>query len=138
MFVQFHGIWGLHLGAERKPLDDGSLDAALAQMEDEFGPLLRQKLKEQDVRLSGWMAISGSILISPLMIRASGNWAIRSLKKATCCMYSRLLQADDQLYLPAWMSLTVSNNILTFSSGMVYCSSCVVPRIWRFLALPVR
>ncbi len=53
MFVQFHGIWGLYLGAEKKPLDGGSLDDALAQLEDEFGPLLRQKLKKQGVRLDG-------------------------------------------------------------------------------------
>ena len=53
MFVQFHGIWGLYMGAERKPLDGGSLDQALALMEDKFGPLLGQKLKERGVRLDG-------------------------------------------------------------------------------------
>ena len=53
MFVQFHGIWGLYLGAERKPLDGGSLDEALAQMEEEFGSLLRQKLWEHGAKLDG-------------------------------------------------------------------------------------
>jgi molybdopterin converting factor small subunit len=53
LFVQFHGIWGLYLGAERKPLDGCSLDEALALMEGKFGPLLRQKLKERGVRLDG-------------------------------------------------------------------------------------
>jgi len=41
------------MGAEKKPLDGGSLDEALAQMEDKFGPLLRHKLKKQGVNLTG-------------------------------------------------------------------------------------
>ena len=51
--MQFHGLWGLYLGAEKKPLDGGSLDAALALMEDEFGPLLRQKLQDHGAKLDG-------------------------------------------------------------------------------------
>jgi molybdopterin converting factor small subunit len=41
------------MGAEKKPLDGGSLDEALARMEDKFGPLLQYKLMEQGVRLEG-------------------------------------------------------------------------------------
>jgi molybdopterin converting factor small subunit len=53
LFVQFHGIWGLYLGAEKKPLDGGSIDEALAQMEAKFGPLLRRKLQERGAKLEG-------------------------------------------------------------------------------------
>ena len=51
--VQFHGIWGLYLGAEKKPLAGGSLDEALAQMEDKFGPPLRKKLQDHGAKLDG-------------------------------------------------------------------------------------
>ena len=51
--VQFHGLWGLYLGAGPIPLEAGGLDEALALIEEKFGPLLRQKLKERGVRLDG-------------------------------------------------------------------------------------
>jgi molybdopterin converting factor small subunit len=51
--VQFHGIWGLYLGTEKKPLEGGNLDEALARIEAEFGLRLRQQLQERGVRLDG-------------------------------------------------------------------------------------
>jgi molybdopterin converting factor small subunit len=51
--VQFHGIWGLYLGTEKKPLEGGNLDEALARIEAEFGSPLRRKLQERGVRLDG-------------------------------------------------------------------------------------
>ena len=51
--VQFHGLWGLYLGAGPIPLEAGGLDDALAQIEEKFGPLLRQRLQERGVKLDG-------------------------------------------------------------------------------------
>jgi len=77
LFVQFHGIWGLYMGAEKKPLDAGSLDEALAQIEDEFGPLLRHKLKEQGVRLDGGIGRHSYIVLNDKGIRQLTDLQLR-------------------------------------------------------------
>lgn len=51
--VQFHGLWGLYLGVDQFPLESGGLDEALARVEEQFGPLLRQRLQERGVKLDG-------------------------------------------------------------------------------------
>ena len=51
--VQFHGLWGLYLGFDQFPLESAGLDEALARVEEEFGTLLRQKLREHGAKLDG-------------------------------------------------------------------------------------
>jgi len=51
--VQFHGLWGLYLGVDQFPLESSGLDEALARVEEQFGPLLRQRLQERGVKLDG-------------------------------------------------------------------------------------
>ena len=51
--VQFHGLWGLYLGVDQFPLESSGLDEAIARVEEQFGPLLRQRLQERGARLDG-------------------------------------------------------------------------------------
>jgi molybdopterin converting factor small subunit len=51
--VQFHGLWGLCLGFGQCSLESGRLDEALVRVEEQFGPLLRQRLQERGVKLDG-------------------------------------------------------------------------------------
>ena len=51
--VQFHGLWGLYLGVDQFPLKSSGLDEAIARVEEQFGPLLRQRLQERGVKLDG-------------------------------------------------------------------------------------
>ena len=41
------------MGTEKKPLEGGNLDEALARIEAEFGSPLRQRLQERGVKLDG-------------------------------------------------------------------------------------
>jgi molybdopterin converting factor small subunit len=53
MKVQFHGLWGLYLGGDQFPLESRGVDEAIARVEEQFGPLLRQRLQERGVKLDG-------------------------------------------------------------------------------------
>lgn len=51
--VQFHGIWRLYLGTDKAALEAISVDQALAQVVEKFGPRFKQRLQERGAKFDG-------------------------------------------------------------------------------------
>jgi hypothetical protein len=51
--VQFHGLWGLYLGAGKTKIEAGTVGQLLVLVENRFGVTLRQKIMERGAKLDG-------------------------------------------------------------------------------------
>lgn len=67
--VRFYSLWRSHLGTDSTTLQADDMDDALAQLEERFGPLLREKLEAGGIQLDGNIKDHSLILLNGIALR---------------------------------------------------------------------
>jgi len=67
--VKFYSLWRLYLGVDSVTLQADNLDEALAQVEERFGPRLREQLQADGVQVDGKIQDYSLILLNGTSLR---------------------------------------------------------------------
>ncbi len=67
--VRFFSLWRQYLGIDSITMQADNLDEALAQVEERFGPRLRERLQADGVQVSGTMQDYSLILLNGTSLR---------------------------------------------------------------------
>jgi len=67
--VKFYSLWRLYLGVDSVTLQADNLDEALAQVEERFGPRLRERLQADGVQANGKIQDYSLILLNGTSLR---------------------------------------------------------------------
>jgi molybdopterin converting factor small subunit len=67
--VRFYSLWRSYLDTDRTTLQADDIEDALAQLETEFGPRLREKLETAGVHLDGKIQDYSLILLNGIALR---------------------------------------------------------------------
>lgn len=67
--VRFYSLWRSYLGTASTTLEADHIQDALTQLEEEFGPLLRQKLHTVGIKLDGKIQDYSLILLHGIALR---------------------------------------------------------------------
>ncbi len=75
--VRFYSLWRSYLGTDNATLQADDIQDALAQLEREFGPRLRQKLETAGVHLDGKIQDYSLILLNGIALRNIKSTALK-------------------------------------------------------------
>jgi molybdopterin converting factor small subunit len=67
--VRFYSLWRQYLGVDSITIQADNLDEALAQVEERFGPRLREQLQADGVQVSGKIQDYSLILLNGTSLR---------------------------------------------------------------------
>jgi len=67
--VKFYSLWRQYLGVDSVTLQADNLDEALAQVEERFGPRLREQLRADGVQVDGKIQDYSLILLNGTSLR---------------------------------------------------------------------
>jgi MoaD family protein len=67
--VRFYSLWRSYLGTDSTTLQADRIDDALIQLENKFGPRLREKLETAGVHLNGKIQDYSLILLNGIALR---------------------------------------------------------------------
>jgi len=67
--VKFYSLWRQYLGVDSVPLQADNLDEALAEVEERFGPRLREQLRADGVQVDGKIQDYSLILLNGTSLR---------------------------------------------------------------------
>ena len=67
--VRFYGLWRHHLGKDNVTLQADSIDDALMQLEEDFGPQLRARLEAAGIHLDGTLQDNSLLLLNGTALR---------------------------------------------------------------------
>ena len=67
--VRFYSLWRSYLDTDSTTLQADRIDDALAQLEDKFGPRLRERLETAGVHLDGKIQDYSLILLNGIALR---------------------------------------------------------------------
>ena len=75
--VRFYSLWRSYLGTDSSALQADDIQDALSQLETEFGPRLRGKLRTAGVRLDGKIQDYSLILLNGISLRNIKSTALK-------------------------------------------------------------
>ena len=75
--VRFYSLWRSYLGTDNSTLQADNMEDALAQLETEFGPRLREKLETAGVHLDGKIEDYSLILLNGIALRNIKSTALK-------------------------------------------------------------
>ena len=75
--VRFYSLWRSYLGTDSSTLQADNIEDALAQLETEFGPRLREKLETAGVHLDGKIEDYSLILLNGIALRNIKSTALK-------------------------------------------------------------
>jgi len=67
--VRFYSLWRLYLGADSVSLQADDLEEALAQVEEEFGSRLRERLEAHGIQMDGRIQDNSTVLLNGVILR---------------------------------------------------------------------
>ncbi|UCD21300.1 MAG: MoaD/ThiS family protein [Chloroflexota bacterium] len=67
--VRFYSLWRSYIGAASTTLQADHIQEALTQLEDEFGPILRERLGTAGIRLNGKIQDYSLVLLNGIALR---------------------------------------------------------------------
>ncbi len=67
--VRFYSLWRSYIGTASTTLQADHIQEALTQLEDEFGPILREKLGTAGIRLNGKIQDYSLVLLNGIALR---------------------------------------------------------------------
>jgi molybdopterin converting factor small subunit len=67
--VRFYSLWRQYLGIDNISLDAGNLEEALVQVEEKFGPRLRDQLKADGIQVNGKIQDYSLMLLNGTSLR---------------------------------------------------------------------
>jgi molybdopterin converting factor small subunit len=67
--VRFYSLWRSYIGAASATLQADHIQEALTQLEDEFGPILRERLGTAGIRLNGKIQDYSLVLLNGIALR---------------------------------------------------------------------
>jgi molybdopterin converting factor small subunit len=67
--VRFYSLWRQYLGTDSISLDVSNLEEALAKVEEEFGPRLRDQLKADGIQVNGKIQDYSLMLLNGTSLR---------------------------------------------------------------------
>ena len=68
--VRFYSLWRQYLGADSFTLQTDNLNEALAQLEEKFGPRLREQLQADGIHVDGRIQDHSLILLNGTSLRS--------------------------------------------------------------------
>jgi MoaD family protein len=75
--VRFYSLWRSYLGTDSTTLQADNIEDALAQLEERFGPRLRENLEIAGVHLDGKIQDYSLILLNGVTLRNLKSTALR-------------------------------------------------------------
>jgi len=67
--VRFYSLWRSYIGTASTTLQADHIQEALTQLEDEFGPILRERLGTAGIRLNGKIQDYSLVLLNGIALR---------------------------------------------------------------------